>query len=129
MPKTASEFPIDFIDIPGLDDMLGNLRQMQRMFWEVDRQSFEIMPDYGYALAIAGEAGEIADCFKKQLQGRHKGGTEGFREAVAEEMADVFMYLLFLPSSMEIDLAGAIRKKLDKIRQRLREQYYKRKPE
>jgi dCTP diphosphatase len=58
------------------------------------------------ALALAAEVGELC-----QLLRWDEGAAE--KDALASEMADIAIFLLYLGNRLDIDLAGAI---LDKIR-------------
>ncbi len=59
------------------------------------------------AKSVAIEAGELLECFQWD--------DENFdRQAVAEEMADVFTYLLNMAERLDIDLLEETDKKIDK---------------
>ena len=59
------------------------------------------------AKSISIEAGELLECFQWD--------DENFdRQAVAEEMADVFTYLLNMAERLDIDLLEETDKKIDK---------------
>ena len=65
------------------------------------------------SMAVAGEVGELLEVFQwltpeqsQVLDGRTK-------ERAAEEMADVFIYLLRLADILEVDLARAARDKIE----------------
>jgi len=54
------------------------------------------------ALAMAGEVGEVANWIKKVERGSHT--LEEVREALSEEVVDVFIYLLNIAGLLELDL-------------------------
>lgn len=65
------------------------------------------------ALALCGEAGELANIVKKEWR-----GDFSFREtkaAVADELADVRIYLELLARGLNVDLDDACRSKLDTL--------------
>lgn len=67
------------------------------------------------AMAVAGEAGELVAEFqwlKEEESTRSALSAEKFSD-IELEVADVAIYLLRLSDVLEIDLAGAIRKKLE----------------
>lgn len=64
------------------------------------------------AMALSGEAGELADVFQWLTEEESKSLTDKQRGRAAEEMADVFMYLLRMSDKLDIDLIEAAHKKL-----------------
>lgn len=64
------------------------------------------------AMALSGEAGELADVFQWLTEEESKNPTYKQRGRAAEEMADVFMYLLRMSDKLDIDLIEASHKKL-----------------
>jgi NTP pyrophosphatase (non-canonical NTP hydrolase) len=59
------------------------------------------------AISLVLEAGEVLEHFQW-------GETAKDKEALAEELADVMLYLMQLASLSDIDLTAAVLKKLDK---------------
>lgn len=72
------------------------------------------------ALALAGETGEI--CAELQWHSPDEAAAlaadSAQREAVADELADVAIYLLRLADELDVDLAAAMRAKLRRNEQR-----------
>ena len=68
------------------------------------------IPLWYWALALAGEAGEMCNLVKKQL----RDGTDT-KQAVADELADIVIYALLQASVMGIDLEAAVLRKCEKI--------------
>jgi NTP pyrophosphatase (non-canonical NTP hydrolase) len=68
------------------------------------------------AMGIAVEAAELMECFLwVDLPASYEAAKEpAKREAIADEMADVFCYLLNLSNVIGIDLSEALRAKLVK---------------
>ena len=68
------------------------------------------------AMGIAVEAAELMECFlwMDLPASREAAKDPGKREAIADEMADVFCYLLNLSNVIGIDLSEALRAKLVK---------------
>jgi dCTP diphosphatase len=70
-------------------------------------------------IAIGAEVGELMECFQWQTDEEINNMIEqGNTQRVADEIADVYMYLVSLSHSMNIDLENAIHNKLDKNRQK-----------
>jgi NTP pyrophosphatase (non-canonical NTP hydrolase) len=68
------------------------------------------------AMGIAVEAAELMECFLwLDLPASYEAAKEpARREAIADEMADVFCYLLNLSNVIGVDLSDALRAKLVK---------------
>lgn len=66
------------------------------------------------AMGLAGEAGEVANLYKKKMRGMDIADQE-----VDFEMADTLSYLLMLAYERKIDLEGALRRKLVIYRKKL----------
>jgi NTP pyrophosphatase (non-canonical NTP hydrolase) len=65
-----------------------------------------------WALAVVGEAGEVANAVKKLNRG------DGTPEAVGAELADVVTYCDLLAARLGIDLSAALRLKFNEVSQR-----------
>ena len=82
------------------------------------------VPLADWCLAMVGEAGEAANVVKKihrqkyGLRGRLDPPIEALVEALAEELADVFLYLDLLAVKAGIDLPAAIVAKFNKVSER-----------
>jgi len=66
------------------------------------------------ALALCGEAGELANILKKQWR-----GDSLDRTALIAELADIRIYLEHLASHLGVDLDEACRQKVEVVRKRL----------
>lgn len=67
------------------------------------------------ALALCGEAGELANLIKKEWR---DGASDARDEEIAEEIADVAIYLHHLARTRGVDINVAIRRKTQKLRER-----------
>ena len=65
------------------------------------------------AMAVAGEAGELAAEFQWLTPEESSGLTKDQLKAVELEMADVAIYLLRLADVLGIDIAGAVKEKIE----------------
>ena len=65
------------------------------------------------AMALAGEAGELLALFQ-WLTAEESRGLSPARAEVADEIADVQMYLAALADQLDIDIAGAVSAKMAK---------------
>jgi NTP pyrophosphatase (non-canonical NTP hydrolase) len=68
------------------------------------------------AVSIAIEAAELLEHFQWIDDERVKDVIENKKIEIEEEVADIFIYLLFFCDSADIDLIEAFRKKMDKNR-------------
>ncbi len=68
-----------------------------------------------WALAMVGEAGEVCNALKKQIRG---GDKEATTEDIADEMADVIIYMDLLATRLDIDLADSIKRKFNEVSDR-----------
>src|ERR1700757_2841826 len=62
-----------------------------------------------YSLALAGEMGEVANLAKKRM--RRASGVVEFESQIADELADIFTYLLLLADECNVNLVDAFEKK------------------
>ena len=62
------------------------------------------------AISLALESSELLECF--QWSGTDA-SVDGKRDAMREELADIFMYAVYFADSIDIDLLDAVCKKLD----------------
>ncbi len=70
------------------------------------------------AVAIAAEAGELLQHFVWQNAEQSGRRAEDRREAIADEMADVAILLFEFADNLGVDLAAAMRAKLERNEQR-----------
>ena len=104
-----------------LTTSLAELRHEVRQFVaQRDWDQFHSPKNLSMALAI--EAAELMEHFQwlSVDASRDLGRDPPRREAVAEEMADVFCYLLALANALELDLTTVFRQKMQKNQQKLR---------
>ena len=108
---------------------------MQEFTAHMEETFFKPMPLPFYALAVAGEAGELANELTKMWRGEAGGvavtsiterTTEEQRARIAGEAADVLVYLLCLASILNFDLGAEFQRVyVHKILPRLAGNYYK----
>ena len=71
------------------------------------------------AIAIGAEVGELLECFQWKTDEEISGMVEqGDTHQIEDEIADVYMYLVSLSHSMNIDFECAVQNKLEKNRQK-----------
>lgn len=81
---------------------------------------FKEWSEADWAVAAAGEMGEVCDAIKKRKRGWDKPGKDApSKKDVADEIADVICYLDLLAHKMDIDLSEAIRRKFNEVSDRL----------
>ncbi|MBW3695715.1 nucleotide pyrophosphohydrolase [Vibrio sp. T187] len=64
------------------------------------------------AMALSGEVGELVEHFQWLTEEESQNLTQEQKDAISEEIADVFLYLLRLADKTGIDLQDASTKKL-----------------
>lgn len=69
-------------------------------------------------LGICGEAGEIAEKFKKILRDKDGKINKEFKESVAKEVGDVLWYLAVLCDLLDIKLGDVAQANVDKLASR-----------
>lgn len=99
-----------------LEDLVTAVRQ-----FAVDRDWEQFHTPKNLAMAIAGEAGELAA--ELQWLAADESLSEPKRAAVAAEMADVLIYLCRMADVLDLDLLAVAREKLraDALRYRVEE--------
>jgi NTP pyrophosphatase (non-canonical NTP hydrolase) len=98
--------------LPGSYDSLKHLNERHRKFVE-DRNWQKHQTPKNLVMALTGEVGELVELFQwltpeesRELSGKR-------RQAVAEEMADVLIYLVRLADETGIDLVAAAHEKCE----------------
>ncbi len=101
--------------MPDSATTIADLKDVVRRFVE-ERAWQPFHSPKNLAMGIAVEAAELMECFLwLDLPGSHEAAKDpGKREAIADEMADVFCYLLNLSNVIGIDLSEALRAKMVK---------------
>ena len=109
-------------DMPGSCDQttsVAQLREVVRAFVaERDWEQFHSPKNLSMALAI--EAAELMEHFQwiSMEQSRQMESDSEKKAQVAEEMSDVFCYLIGLANELNVDLSNALQKKMVKNRQK-----------
>lgn len=76
-----------------------------------------LWPIQNWALAICGEAGELANLIKKCLRGDFT--IEEKRDEILEELADVITYCDLAMSALDADTGTELRLKFNKVSRRI----------
>src|SRR5947208_16558098 len=107
--------PIWGLGVADSDTKLDDLKALVRHFVE-ERAWQPFHSPKNLAMGIAVEAAELMECFLwLDLPASYEAAQDAKkREAIADEMADVFCYLLNLSNVIGIDLSAALRAKLVK---------------
>lgn len=90
---------------------LDELRQRLRVFVK-ERDWGQFHSPKNLAMALSVEAAELLERFQWLTEKQSKALKRDERAAVAEEMADVFIYLMLLADKLEIDLLVESNKKI-----------------
>lgn len=107
MPNPAPDLAADLTPIASLDALAA---QLQAFAQERQWQPFHTPKNLASALVV--EAGELLEPFQWLTDEQSLNLGEEARQAVADEMADVLMYLVRMASVMDIDLLQAATRKL-----------------
>ena len=90
-----------------LDDLRNQLREFARVRdWE------QFHSPKNLAMAMIVEAAELAEHFQWLTEAQSQALNPEKREQVAQELADVFIYLVRLADRLDIDLMDAAQRKL-----------------
>lgn len=103
-----------------LEPILDSLLRVQSLFDAYQQANFPVRPPEFFCLELCGEVGELANLQKKLWKGKAIGEAE-----LADEAADVFIALMNYANAANIDVAGAVVEKLQRIeekRKQLKEQ-------
>jgi dCTP diphosphatase len=102
-------------DVADTDTTITDLKALVRQFVE-ERAWQPFHSPKNLAMGIAVEAAELMECFLwVDLPASYESAEEPKqREAIADEMADVFCYLLNLSNVIGIDLSEVLRAKMVK---------------
>ena len=65
------------------------------------------------SMALAGEAGELLEIFQWLTEDQSSGLDNSTLQAVEEEIADLFIYLVRLADKLDIDIRQAVNAKLE----------------
>jgi NTP pyrophosphatase (non-canonical NTP hydrolase) len=99
------------------DDALERLsRRLEAFRDEREWGQFHTLKDLAAAISI--EAGELQQHFLWQWVGNEDDLLQMSRDAIEDELADVFIHCLNFALRAEIDLASAAERKIDKNEQR-----------
>ena len=94
------------------DKYLNALRDALRTFAS-DRDWDQFHSPKNLAAALSVEAGELLEHFQWLKDEESRSLPDTARQAVAEEMADVLLYLVRLADKLDVDLAEAARRKIN----------------
>ena len=85
------------------------LQQINQMIWKhLEERDWHTNRTRGLAISLVLEAGELLEHFQWSED------AVGGREAVGEELADVFIYAFQIAQRNDIDIADHIQRKLEK---------------
>lgn len=108
---TEARQPLTFYDLRH-----ANIHRQQ--LWEQDG-ALEFTDVY-YGNALAGEVGEACNVIKKLERERlGAAGSRATRDDLAEELADVLIYVDLLAAKFDIDLDRAVTNKFNKTSRKL----------
>lgn len=93
-------------------DALHALRDRLRAF-AAERDWDQFHSPKNLAMALIGEAGELIEHFQWLTEEQSRSLDAERRERVAEELADVLLYLVRLADRLDIDLADAAWRKIE----------------
>ncbi|MCY2966208.1 MAG: nucleotide pyrophosphohydrolase [Planctomycetota bacterium] len=94
---------------------VSDLRAVMRQFVD-EREWSQFHTPKNLAMSLAIEAAEVMEHFQwvDVAESAARGHDPAHREGIADELADVFCYLLSLANSLDLDLSTAVREKMVK---------------
>ncbi|WP_272699193.1 nucleotide pyrophosphohydrolase [Desulfovibrio sp. Fe33] len=95
-----------------MNDSLDALNERHRRFVE-ERNWQKHQTPKNLVMALTGEVGELNELFQWLTPEESRAMDDGHKKAVAEEMADVLIYLVRLADEMGIDLVAAAHEKCE----------------
>jgi NTP pyrophosphatase (non-canonical NTP hydrolase) len=75
-------------------------------------------------MALVGEVGELGNILKKIKRGDDFASPQAVRDAIADEIADVQVYLDHLAANLGVDLGRATMRKFNTVSKRVRSPVY-----
>ncbi|WP_205960463.1 nucleotide pyrophosphohydrolase [Ramlibacter henchirensis] len=91
---------------------LADLQQQLRQF-AAERDWERFHSPKNLAMALACEAGEVLEHFQWLSESESDSLSAEAKQAVGEELADVYLYLVRLADRLSIDLPAAAQQKID----------------
>lgn len=92
-------------------DSLEELKQ-QLLEFARERDWEQFQSPKNLAMAICGEVGELAECFQWLTESQSKNLDADQRRRVADEVADVQLYLILLAARLDMDIIAEAQRKL-----------------
>jgi len=96
---------------------LEDLKHRARRFAQ-ERDWEQFHSPKNLAMALAGEAGELLEPFQWLTEEESRNLSPETKAAVAEEIADVLIYLVRLADQLDIDMLSAVTAKIARNEQR-----------
>lgn len=94
-----------------MEEQLSKLSQQLHQFAQT-RDWEQFHSPKNLSMALAGEAGELLEHFQWLTEAQSESLDEQKTQAVAHEMADIFIYLLRLGQRLDIDIVAAAQEKM-----------------
>jgi dCTP diphosphatase len=92
-------------------DSLEQLRS-QLLDFARERDWEQFQSPKNLAMAICGEVGELAECFQWLSEAQSKNLEPEQRRRVADEVADVQLYLILLAARLDMDIIDEANRKM-----------------
>ncbi len=94
-----------------MDSGIANLQKMIRQFVD-EREWDQFHNPKDLSISLALEAAEVMEHFQWKNETEMRAHIQHKKSDVAEEIADVFYWVLLLSNKLDIDLADAFKKKM-----------------
>lgn len=94
-------------------DSLEELKLALRRFAQ-ERDWDQFHSPKNLTMALAGEVGELIECFQWLTEDQSASLSPEKLSAVAEEIADIQLYLIRLSDKLNVDISNECRKKIQK---------------
>lgn len=105
--KTAAENGLKLTEILSFQELrAANVERCENSF----KHSINDWSPSDWAMATTGELGELCNFLKKRMR-----GEDVNQQDIADELADVCIYLDLLAARVGVDLASAVRSKFNEV--------------
>jgi len=92
-------------------NFLEDLKLAMRKFAD-ERDWNQFHSPKNLAMALSGEAGELVECFQWLTEDQSSNLTVAQRAAVADEIADIQLYLIRLADKLDMDIVQECQRKI-----------------
>lgn len=101
-----------------MNDGVLDLLQQRLADFAAQRDWDQFHSPKNLSMALIGEAAELVEHFQWLTEAQSQDLTDAKRQAVALELADIFIYLIRIADKLDVDLIAAAQQKIEINEQR-----------